>query len=332
MEIRNRTQLPAVLHVVLDKRAAEHLVVCVKGTWDIDRRGGLQPAAEPAPIEPADVHAGEPGPSSVLYEADLGPMKPATDVALVGSAIPPKRGVRSMEVSFRVGTLRQRARVTGERRWRFPLLFWWIASGAKPIERVPLRWEYAAGGSDTTPKNEKHHSLDLRNPFGRGFRARGSKLKRAGSPLPQVLNPRKPREPVGFGFIGGNWKTRRPFAGTYDKAWQEERCPLLPLDFDERFFNSAAPGLTADGYLAGGEPVEVRGCTREGRLAFALPAVTWTAEAVVDGPPEPIPLELNTVTVDTDAMKLYLLWRGAMRIHGRLPKLAFVTLDAQGLA
>lgn len=329
MEIRNRTPMPALLHVVLDKRAAEHLVVCAKGTWDVDRRGGLKPAAEPAPLEPADRHAGEPGESSVLYEADMGPVKPATDVALVGSAIPPKPGVRAMEVSFRVGPLRQRARIVGERHWLFPLLFWWVASRPKPIERVPLRWEYAVGGTDRTPKRESNHSLDLRNPLGRGFRARGSKLKRAGSPLPQILDPRRPREPIGFGFVGGHWRPRRRWAGTYDAAWQEERCPLLPGDFDERFFNSAAPGLTAKGRLVGGEPVEVLGCTRGGRLAFALPTVKWTAGAVLDGPPEPVPMALDTVTVDTDAMKLYLLWRGQLRIHGRLPKLAFVTLEAE---
>ena len=331
MEIRNRTPLPAALNVVLDKRAAEWLVLCAKGTWTISDQGRLALAAEQDELHVADVHAGEPGASSVIYEADVGPPKLATDCALVGSAVPPRRGLRRMEVSFRVGRLRQRARVVGERRRTFGFLGWWWTSGPKPLERTPLRWELAVGGTDLTPKNPARHSLDLRNPLGRGFRARGSKLKRAGAPLPQMLHPAKAREPVGFGFTGGHWRHRRRYAGTYDAKWQEERCPLLPLDFDERFFNSAAPGLTADGHLEGGEPVEVRGCTRGGTLAFQLPPVRLASEAVVEGPPEPLAMHLDTVTVDTDAMKLLLTWRGAIHIHRRLPKLRFVTLDAQGL-
>ena len=336
MEIRNRTRLPAALHVVLDKRAAEHLVVCVKGTWTLSENGSPVLAEEQEPLHPADVHEGEPGKSSVRYEADLGAMKPATDCALVGTALPPKRGARSMNVSFRVGGVSQRARVTGERKRVFPLAFfgWWTSAPA-PLGPLPLVWEHAVGGTDFTPDNEKRHSLDLRNPLGRGFRARGSKLKQAGERLPQILHPSRAKEPVGFRFTGAHWAHRRPFAGTYDAAWQKERCPLLPLDFDDRFFNSAAPGLTAGGHLAGGEKVEVEGCTRGGRLAFRLPTVSWRAEAALGAAtgaaPEPVEMSLMTVTVDTNAMRLFLTWRGALRVHGRLLKLEFVRLEAEGL-
>jgi hypothetical protein len=330
VEIRNQTPFPAALNVTLDKRAAEHLVLCVKGTWTISESRGPKLADEQAELHAADVHFGEPGLSSVRYEADFGPMKLATDCALVGSAVPARRGARAMQVSFRVGELRQQAKVVGERRWAFSLLGWKVAGPGRALDRVPLRWEYARGGADFTPKDENQHSFDWKSPVGRGSRARGSKLPTRGTPLPQLLHPRKSKEPVGFGFIGGHWAPRRRFAGTYDQAWQEERCPLLPLDFDERFFNSAAPGLTAKGYLAGGERVEVRGCTRSGKLAFALPSVALRAEAVFGTSQEPMDMKLVTVTVDTDEMKLFHTWRGAIRIHSRLLKLAFVRLESGG--
>ena len=174
--------------------------------------------------------------------------------------------------------------------------------------------------------------MDERNPLGCGFRAKGSKLERAGSLLPQILHPSKAQEPVGFGFTGAHWKNRRPYVGTYDKAWQEDRCPLLPLDFDERFHNSAAPGLTAPRYLEGGESVEVLGCTASGKLALRLPTIRLQAEAAVGGPLEPFTMTLATVTVDTDAMVVLLGWRGAIRIHKRLPRLEFASVDAEGLA
>jgi hypothetical protein len=335
MEIRNRTPLVVGWSVQLDQRAAEHLVVAVRGTWAIDERGRLTLLDEQPPLQPADEHVGEPGKSSIRYEADVGPMKPATDCALVGSAVAPRGRARSVNVSFRVGPVGRRARVIGQRRRLFWLLRWWN-SPPLPFDRVPLLWELAAGGTDATPKNEKHHSLDLRNPLGRGFRARGSKLPRWGAPLPQILpaGDRK-RAPVGFGFTNGSWKHRRPYAGTYDDAWREQRCPLLPDDFDARFHCNAAPGLTTQKHLVGGEPVEVRGCTRSGRLTFKLPRLTLDVRvgfgeelAPEEGEPapppdagefEPVRMKLVTVTLDADAMRLRLLWRGSLPVHRRFP-------------
>lgn len=332
MEIRNRTPLPAALNIVLDKRAAEQLVLCVKGTWTISKSGRLTLAEEPKEILAADECVGEPGLSSVRYEADMGPMKLTTDCALVGSAIAPKRGTKEMEIAFTIAGLKQRAQVTGERRLAGGMLGAWIPSAPEAFERVPLQWEYAVGGTDHSPEDPLKHSMDERNPLGRGFRTKNTKLEKGASLLPQMLTPGKANDPVGFGFTGGHWIHRRKYAGTYDKAWQEERCPLLPLDFDERFHNSAAPGLVAPKYLRGGERVEVLGCTASGKLAFALPTVSLRAEAAIGGPLEPMKMVLNTVTVDTDAMKLFLTWRGAVHIHKRLPRLEFVTLDAEGLA
>ncbi len=331
MEIRNRTPLAAALNVTLDKRAAEHLVLCVKGTWTLSEGSRARFAEKQDDILPADKCVGEPGLSSVRYEADMGPAKLATDCALVGSAVAPKRGMREMDVMFRVGPVQVKAKVVGERRWTGGVLGAWIPSGAEPFERVPLQWEYAVGGTDRSHPDEAKHSMDERNPLGRGFRGKDSKLERGGSLLPQMLHPSKPNEPVGFGFTGSHWKHRRPYMGTYDKAWQEERCPLLPLDFDERFFQNAAPGLVAPGRLVGGEPVEVHGCTPSGELVFGLPVASIRAEIAVGAPLEPLPMALDTVTVDTDAMKLLLTWRGAYRIHGKLPRLEFVTVDAEGL-
>ncbi len=329
MEIRNRTPFVAGFLVGLDRDAAEQLVVCVRGTWSIDPKGRLAVLADPPPLLAADEHVGEPGTSSVRYEADLGLPKPATDCALVGSAVARGGRARQVDVSFRVGPVSRAARVSGERVRRFWLLRWWI-SPPRAFDRVPLQWELAAGGTDASSRNPKQHSVDLRNPLGRGFRARGSRLPRAGAPLPQITASGGPRGPAGFGFTGGHWAHRRPFAGTYDEAWRDDRCPLLPEDFDERFHNAAAPGLVAPGHLVGGEPVEVRGCTAGGRLQFALPRVTPRVTATLDGAPESIETALNTVTVDTDAMQLRLVWRGALGVHGRFPELRRIDVRCEG--
>jgi hypothetical protein len=49
--------------------------------------------------------------------------------------------------------------------------------------------------------------------------------------------------PAGFGPIACHWQPRVGFAGTYGDAWVANRLPLLPDDFDDRFFQSA-PGIS----------------------------------------------------------------------------------------
>jgi hypothetical protein len=337
VELRNKTPLVAGWTVVMDKAAAEHLVLCVRGTWSLDEKGRLALVKDPPPLLPMHVHVGEPGLSSIRYEADIGPVKPATDCALVGSAVAPKGGKAGrVTVAFRVGPVARRAVVTGERKRLFWFLRWWD-SPVKPFTRVPLTWELAAGGTDTTPANEKRHSRNERNPYGRGFRARGSKLPVAGALLPQIITPGgcmpfgRAKEPAGFGLTGNEFLHRRPYAGTYDEAWVDEQCPLLPEDFDTRFHCCAAPGLSTEEPLVGGEPVEVSGCTRNGRLAFQLPQVRLDVSADLGDGTERIPMAMQTVTVDTDEMQLRVLWRGELNVHGRLPRLKRMDVAAKGI-
>lgn len=333
MKIENDTRHAAGMSVFFDKRGEERLVVAVKGTWILRERREPELAEKPDEILVVDECYGEPGRSSVRYEADLAPPKLATDVALVGSAFAPSNDTREMQVALRVGSLHKTARVVGERHWLFGFAGFWFASRVRPFRKVPLIWELAAGGSDDSPQREKHRSLDLRNPLGRGFRSRRSRLAKRGALLPQIeaSGRRRRRQPVGFGFIGPNWEPRRRYIGTYDERWRDERCPLLPTDFDERFFNAAAPGLIANGHLRGNEPVEVVGCTPSGRLAFRLPSGRPEVRAEFGRKDsEAIELRLDTVTIDTDAMKLFLLWRGSLVLRGRLQRFERLCVSPAG--
>jgi hypothetical protein len=325
MEILNRTGLIAAWTVLIDHRAAEQLCVAVRGTWSIDRRGRLTFVPNEPVYQPVDVCHGEPGLSSVLYESDTGPVKPATDCALIGSAVAPEKGARQVDVSFRAGPVQQKARVMGPRkRGALPGF-----DSTQPFDRVPLLWELAKGGTDFTPEDPSKHVIDLENPYGRGLRGRGSQLP--APELPQILQANGREAAIGFGLTGPQWKHRQKYAGTYDDAWRESQAPLLPEDFDPRFHLAAAPGLSTEKPLVGGEEVEVRGCTREGTLAFKLPRVTPDVRARIPAEEERVRVSLATVTVDTDRMHLRMLWRGSLEVHGRLPRFKQLLVGAKGL-
>ena len=327
MEITTKSPYELGQMVFLDKTGAEHLLVAMKATYAIGEDGRLTVAEEQKPLEAGDLFYDDPATSSIQHEAELGPAKVATDVVLHGHARAPKAGTRKMEVSFRVGQLEKKAVVFGQRLWHKSFLGAASFTDPEPFEAVPLLYENAYGGRDETPDQTKHHAEERRNPVGRGFRSKGSHAPWADQPLAQIEDARKlikgPDQrvtPAGFGFVGRSWEPRAQYAGTYDEKWIEERLPILPEDFDERFHTAASPGLVAPGHLSGGEAVEVLGCTSSGRLAFELPRLVARARIRLAGRDHALDLPLNTVLVDADAHEVRLQWKGQLRVHGLLPR------------
>jgi hypothetical protein len=195
----------------------------------------------------------------------------------------------------------------------------------EPTEAVPLLWELAFGGSDDTPSNAKHHGFEVSNPIGRGFRAKRSKKPIVGEPLPCIEDPskliRKPMDkpsPVGTGYVLPGWEPRACFAGTYDEAWQRDRSPLLPRDFDPRFFDRAPAGLVAADTPKAGAPVIVRGCDPDGDYRFRLPDLALESKLVLSTDLVPIALHCDTVHVDIDRRTLHVTWSGHQRVQGRI--------------
>ena len=336
MELRNHTPYLMDRVVFLDKKGAEQLVVVLKATFSIDERTGLAPAEKPDPIRATEEFHGKPDASSIAFESELSPPKLATDVFLLGSARAPKKGTTVMDFRFRVGPLAKTARVFGDRVWD-KILGAATISAPRPFEAVPLVWEKAYGGQDRTPEDPKHHGEEPRNPVGCGFRADHSRAPWVGAPLPNIEDPRqlmaKPGHkvvPTGFGPIGRHWIPRRNYTGTCDQKWMEERMPLLPEDFDERFHNAAPPELVSPGRIRGGETVEVVGCTPGGVLRFELPACAPMAEVRIGDHVQEFHLDCDTVAVDTNRMQLTLLWKGGVNVHRRIMKIKEISCRLGG--
>jgi hypothetical protein len=109
------------------------------------------------------------------------------------------------------------------------------------------------------------------------------------------------------------WEPRVKLAGTYDEHWQKEQFPLLPKDFDVRYFQAAHPDLICRPHLQGNELVRIVGATPEGMIEFKLPSIAiGVAIHPSRGNPERQLALLDTVILRPDEHKLNLIWRSTI--------------------
>jgi len=265
-QLDNRTPFAAERGWVRDRNGAEVWLVAVKCTFDILPDGSTNVSSEQPPVLRAPEHHGEPGNSSIKYEADLVRTKVTTDVVVVGHAYAPGgRPAEQMEVGFRIGPVSKVLRVTGDRTWGAAGM-----SRPQPFSTMPLVYERAFGGADRL-SSHPDRDWEWRNPVGTGFSVSRDHL--TGVPLPNIEYPQdvvsgwKDRPtPAGFGVVAGHWQPRASFAGTYDERWMKERMPLPPADFDDRFFQAVPTDQQAPAFLRGGEPVTLVGLTPPARF------------------------------------------------------------------
>ena len=305
-----------------DEDGRDLLTVVVKATYAIRPDEPLELEEEQVPVDLTGTYYGDPAESSARFEPEVAFTKPGTDVVLVGHAYADRPGARHTDVALQVGPIRKTVRVFGDRRWISSMGFEKISDPA-PFERIPLQWERAFGGWDRTSNDPSDHRVEKRNPVGVGFRDKVLGVRMDGLPVPNLEDPRAPIRypadkptPVGFGFTGPHWEPRARYAGTYDEAWQASRMPLLPKDFDRRFFNAAPPDQVTAPYLRGHEPVAVANASPVAWLSFRLPGEPPPHVTVVQRgePDQPLEPNLDTVIVDTDAMRVLLLWRAHVLI------------------
>jgi hypothetical protein len=330
----NETPLVLEPLYLTDEEVRPLLVLVVKATYAIGR-DGLKLAEEQVPVNVAGEYWGEPETSCYRYEPECAFFKPATDVVLVGHAHAPSADTRELLVALQVGPVRKGVRVVGERTW-FRGMGSISATRPLPFERMPLRYDRAFGGWDRT--DPARHRFEPRNPVGVGFRASPRHFEE-GLRLPNLEELEQPLQrfgqvvpPAGFGFTSPHWQPRAAYAGTYDEAWDKGRKPLLPRDFDRRFLNAASPGLVAPGYLRGGEPITLVNASPLGRLSFELPRVTPKATVRLSGSEDVHPaLNLDTVILDTDEHRLFLLWRALVPLRDGPHDVEGLRLVAEGL-
>jgi len=337
--VENKTPFAFENLFLTDEEARPIFVPIQKATYTLGVDEGVQLAETPIPILPAGVPNGNPGKSSYRYEPESAFIKPATDVILIGHAHAGRVTTALLQVRFRVGGLEKTVQVIGDRYW-VKSLGGEYSSPPEPFEKIPLIYERAFGGWDRSHPDPNMHAFEPRNPVGTGFRSKHGKFE-DGIRLPNIEDPKNlirnygdTPPPAGFGFTSPDWQPRASFAGTYDEQWTNERMPLLPKDFDRRFFNAASPGLIAPGYLKGDEAVLVENASPRGTISFNLPGVPPPECRVqlVGNRDVRVETKLDTVIINTDEDLLILIWRGHLAVRNGPHDVVSIQIQAEGVS
>ena len=312
--INNDTPFAVGRGFVRDRDGAELWLVAIKATIAVTPDGSVSLAETQEPVLPAPVQCDPAGQAGLRYESDLMPAKPTTDILLHATAHAPNgEPARSVTVKARVGAIAKTLQVFGDRRWEAGL-FTRRLSPAEPFFRMALTWQRAYGGTDP-----RHGAYDPRNPVGRGFALRPTDL--VGTLAPNITYPGIAARPACFAPVSREWSPRAALAGTYDQTWWDERKPLLPDDFDDRFWQAAPGDQQSPRHLVGGEEVELTNLTPSGYWRFKLPRIalnctTRFGRRLVHHRPD-----LHSVTIEPDAGRVIMAWGISVPCHHSLYEL-----------
>ncbi|SDE43156.1 DUF2169 family type VI secretion system accessory protein [Ruegeria marina] len=271
----NNTPFAAERGWTRDENGAESWLVVIKATFDVAPDGVQTPAEKQRPVSLSPVYEGSGATAELVEDTDLNIAKPRTDVFVAGQAHAPGGRAVECELRLKVADIDKRVRVLGDRVLGVGPVG--LAIGApRDFDRIPLSWRRTYGGWDQDPENP---GWEPENTIGTGFATDTQRL--AGHPAPNFEYPDAPYagpgrgRPAGFGPVARHWQPRVRYAGTYDGHWEKTRDPLLPLDFDRQFYQSAPRDQQSAQPLVGYEHVRLGNFTPDGFWQFLIPRVTF---------------------------------------------------------
>ena len=329
-EVHNLTPFACLTNSQVDGDGRRGRLLVVKGVWHLgsnqlaDQPGTLAIRDEPLSLRIGDLGL-EPVQHQVMQEhldenidwlpSDLSRPKPKFDLLVCGHAY---TEAGKGEHQFVAGLVYPKHQVSlvlrAPRYWKKTLL---QGGGGVPgeflgtVTRVPVHPRFSFGG-------ESAGADDLYNPQGMGspsvaLAAQDSAQKLSQIALPWVEHPDHPVVdvartplPASFGFWGENTGSRYPHFGTRDRAWQQERAPRLPLDFNPLYYNQAEPRLQWPQAPQPGEVIEFHRLTRDGFTRLLWPAVRPQVFVDHQAGPKLLP---DTCVVAPDEGLYAIVWR-----------------------
>jgi hypothetical protein len=326
-QLANLTPYQAERTWFVDKDGRNHWSVAVKGTFQVSPSGAVSVAEEQEKMLLMPKYWEAAGTSSVRWESDMIGPKGRTDVLVNGSAYAPAgRPAASVDISLRVGNeINKTLRVYGNRWWRLGVVRL-RASAPEPFSVMAVKYEAAFGGFDRGAADPLQHRLDGRNPVGTGFfidsaHAMSQRLPNLEHPATPISGWDDRPAPAGFGAIACDWSPRRELAGTYDEAWLKERFPLWARDFDPRYFQAAPPDQQSQGYLRGGEVLQLTNMTPQGVWRFELPRTYLSFVTKFGRERVNHHANISAVVLEPDRNRVIVSWQTFLSCHHRADEL-----------
>ncbi len=194
----------------------------------------------------------------------------------------------------------------------------------EPFKTMPVVYENAFGGLhhfDPSQLVGPDSAVACNeNPVGKGFvgKRRGRELN--GLPLPNLESPGKVISSLGENVpvnclapVAPSWLPRVPHAGTYDSGWLKKRAPLLPSDFDPRFFLVGSHGLSFyNEEVRGGENLALINLSEENELTFCIPTCPLVLNYRIGWEWKQSELKVETINIAPDDNHLSLVWKSAL--------------------
>ena len=327
MELVNQSGLPLELTTAFDVSGREHLLIVAKATYHFDTEGGVAAAEQHVEVAFGDVFVGEPGSSAPRYEADTALRKARCDVIVDATArAPGQQPVTELEVGLQVGPMNKQLLAVGNRVWQKGALRV-SASAPTKFTEMPLDYGRAFGGRVPQAKADGTMQYDTyeANPVGAGYSSDARANAVEGMPLPnvedigvRVSSPSDQVPPRSFGPVARGWAPRRDHAGSYGTRWHESERPLLPSDFDERFFQCAPPDQQID-FPTGGEQVGLRHLVADHPVVvFDLPAPELLVKVLhSSNRASELTAVVDTLFIEPDEMRFTYVYRASMPLDRR---------------
>lgn len=193
-----------------------------------------------------------------------------------------------------------------------------------PATRIPLIHAFAFGGDAigaTTPT-----PAWLSNQNGMGYYAQHKAAH--DQPLPWIESPAQPIRqwddrpaPIALGHCSAADTPRRRMQGSFDDAWQRERAPLPPFDFDPRYYNAAPSALQLPTLPTAGARFSLYHLGKQARLDVRLPAVRIQASAETAGGARHAPRDArwDTLLIEPEEDRYMLIWRTSFTDRATAP-------------
>lgn len=285
------------------------LTVAVKATFTLVE-SGVCPIDPEQVLPTGDVHHDDDTSRSVRYDSDMAFIKPKGECFLSGNAYAPGGAAKTaLLAAFKVGPIKKKMAIVGDRHYKG---VFGGQSDPVPFTEMPLCWERCFGG--------KKNKL---NPVGLGMDkspVEGKavvRLPNIEDPTELVSNKRQRPKPNGAFPIPRSWPARVKLTGTYDKRWHTTRWPWFPADFQWGYFNAAPEDQRINGFFAGDERISLVGLHSDyAKLECSLPGVRakiFLREATTEKLKALSP-ELDTIAIDTDAGKVFCIWRAVFEV------------------